>query len=88
MQQPIPVLHFHLAFLALSLSALLRLLFRSQGFAFPGLPRLRLAMTGKKGLAMTTRKTTATPPFVIARSGNDKAISRVVAISFQPLANC
>jgi len=47
-----------------------------------------LAMTGKKGLAMTTRKTTATPPFVIARSGNDKAISRVVAISFQPLANC
>jgi hypothetical protein len=34
MQQPIPVLHFNLAFLAPSFSALLRLLFRGQGFAF------------------------------------------------------
>jgi len=34
------------AFLAPSFSTLLRLVFRSQGFAFPGLPRLQLAMTG------------------------------------------
>jgi hypothetical protein len=47
MQQPSPVLHFNLAFLVLSLSALLRLLFRSQGFAFLRLPRLLLAMTAK-----------------------------------------
>jgi len=40
-----------------------------------GLPRLRLAMTGKKRLAMTGKKRLAmTPPFVIARHSGAEAI--------------
>jgi len=77
---PSPFCMLIAAFFAPSFSTLLRLVFRSQGFAFPGLPRLQLAMT---------------PPFVIARSGSDEAISKLVAISyqlsvfiFQPLARC
>jgi hypothetical protein len=56
MQQPIPVLHFNLAFLAPSFSALLRLLFRGQGFVFLRLPRLWLAMIDKERRAMIVEK--------------------------------